>query len=52
MKKTYIAPESIVHEIELQKNILAGSIQTDGEGNVQSVGVGNDNYDPEKGDIL
>lgn len=49
MKKTYIAPKATVTELELQRCILAISIQNE---DVKSVEVGGTEYDSGQGEIL
>ncbi len=40
MKKYYVNPETTITLVETQYQLLAGSITTDGNGDVQSVGMG------------
>lgn len=42
MKKNYIKPESIAVELKLNKQIMAGSVTQNAQGEVESVGGGGD----------
>lgn len=51
MKKNYIKPESIAVELKLNKQIMAGSVTENAQGEVESVGGGG-NYTGNEGGIL
>lgn len=51
MKKNYIQPEAVAIELNLNQQIMAGSVQRDGSGNLQSVGNGG-NFSGGAGDVL
>jgi len=40
MKKTYIQPNSIITHVQTEQYILAGSVKTNGVGEVESVSIG------------
>lgn len=42
MKKQYIIPATNVFDLQMQHHVLAGSVTQDGNGTVQTVGVGGD----------
>ena len=51
--RPYVRPDIQVHRLTLQHRLLAGSgVQTDGQGQVESVEVTQETYDEQKHTLL
>lgn len=52
MKKLYICPTTRIVPVQIKHHVLAGSVQTNQSGEVQSVSVNNDVFEGNSTDVL